>query len=79
MSFTGMVQTVSIKGTKDIRDFTPQDTFVLALGNEGAGLSQKLKKMSDQSIRIPMDNSKAESINVAVCGGIGIHYLISKK
>ncbi len=43
---------------------------VLALGNEGAGLSAGVIDMSDYKVRIPISDSGAESLNVAVAGGI---------
>jgi TrmH family RNA methyltransferase len=44
--------------------------FILALGNEGAGLSPALRAMADFHVGIPIAREKAESLNAAVCGGI---------
>lgn len=54
------------------------DRLVLALGNEAVGLSNALLKKSDCRVRIPIARTKAESLNVAVCGAICI-YLSSLK
>ena len=70
---------MDMKGSKDIQEFIPSKTLVLALGNEGSGLSSNLKSMANQSVRIPMDDDNAESLNVAVCGGIGMYYFASEK
>ncbi len=43
---------------------------ILALGSEGAGLSGGIINMSDYRVRIPISESGAESLNVAVAGGI---------
>lgn len=43
--------------------------FSLVMGNEGAGVSEKAIKSASQLIHIPM-LGKAESLNVAVAGGI---------
>jgi RNA methyltransferase, TrmH family len=43
---------------------------ILALGSEGSGLSDDVIGMSDCKIRIPIAESGAESLNVAVAGGI---------
>ena len=43
--------------------------YGLALGSEGRGLSDDVKKLVDENIRIDMDNT-VESLNVAVAGGI---------
>jgi RNA methyltransferase, TrmH family len=42
--------------------------IVLVLGNEGHGISQEIKELSDASIQIPTQN--VESLNVSVAGGI---------
>jgi TrmH family RNA methyltransferase len=43
---------------------------VLLLGSEGSGLSRQLLDIADVKISIPVDRAKAESLNVAVAGGI---------
>jgi len=43
---------------------------ILALGSEGSGLSEDVINMSDRRVRIPISESGAESLNVAVAGGI---------
>jgi TrmH family RNA methyltransferase len=50
-------------------------SHVLALGNEGIGLSSELLNISDYSFRIPFDNKKVESLNVAVSGAIAMFCL----
>ncbi len=47
-----------------------QSRFILALGNEAAGLSSDLLKLADYHVGIPIAREKAESLNAAVCGGI---------
>jgi len=43
---------------------------ILALGSEGSGLTEDVINMSDYKIRIPISEPGAESLNVAVAGGI---------
>ncbi len=43
--------------------------YALVLGSEGQGISESVKKLSDESISISM-SSNVESLNVSVCGGI---------
>ncbi len=50
------------------------DRKLLILGNESHGLSAELQKMVDILITIP-GSGTAESLNVAVAGGILMHYL----
>ncbi|MDD5126483.1 MAG: RNA methyltransferase [Dehalococcoidales bacterium] len=66
-----------LKGDEDI-SILQQSKIMLALGNEAAGLSPELLKMADYRLRIPTASIKAESLNVAVCGGI-IMYLATRQ
>ena len=50
--------------------------FVLALGNEAAGLSRALLQNADYRVSVPTVRRKAESLNVAACGAI-LMYLAS--
>ncbi|MDD5676103.1 MAG: RNA methyltransferase, partial [Chitinivibrionales bacterium] len=54
----------------------PRQKIICALGNEGNGLSKALLDKADQRLKIPIKAQKAESLNVAVCGGI-VMYLLS--
>ena len=54
------------------------EKLVLALGNEGAGLSAGLLEMADFRLRLPTARQKAESLNVAACGAI-LMYLSKQK
>ena len=47
-----------------------QDKLLLALGNEGTGLSRSLLDISDHRVGIPIEQEKIESLNVAACGAI---------
>ena len=47
-----------------------QSKFLLALGNEAAGLSKALLDVADYRLPIPTVREKAESLNVAACGAI---------
>ena len=44
--------------------------IMLALGNEASGLSDRILKLSDFQVKLPISREKSESLNVAVCGGI---------
>ena len=44
--------------------------LLLALGNEGSGLSKALLRMADHRLRVATVGQKAESLNVAACGAI---------
>ena len=54
-----------------------QSKFLLALGNEAAGLSEALLDAADYRLCIPIVREKAESLNVAACGAICM-YLSSR-
>jgi TrmH family RNA methyltransferase len=44
--------------------------FILAMGNEGNGISHELEVLSDKIVSLKIDRQKAESLNVAMCGSI---------
>jgi TrmH family RNA methyltransferase len=54
------------------------ENLVLALGNEGAGLSKEILTMAGYRIQIPVATDKAESLNVAASGAI-LMYLSNQK
>jgi len=57
-------------GGEDTHSLRGTGRHIIALGSEGAGLSGAILEMSDRKIRIPVDKSAAESLNVAVAGAI---------
>lgn len=59
---------------EDIFSFTPPDKFVLAIGNEGNGLSKEVRDKSLYTVKIPMD-ATAESLNAGVSAGIAMYIL----
>jgi TrmH family RNA methyltransferase len=64
-------------GGNDSFNSMRQNKVILALGNEGSGLSKALLKTADYRVGIPIARGKAESLNVGVSGGI-LMYLSSK-
>jgi len=54
------------------------ENVIFALGNEGNGVSDKLKSLADFVFTIPFDNSAIESLNVSTAGAVGM-YLLRKK
>lgn len=63
---------------KNIFSFVPPEKFVLAIGNEGNGLSPEVRKKSSYTVKIPMD-ATAESLNAGVSAGIAMYILKSYK
>ncbi len=51
-------------------DFNDAGPVVVALGNEGNGLSEQVKQQADLLFSIPMNCKAVESLNVAVSGAI---------
>jgi TrmH family RNA methyltransferase len=66
-----------LKGADEPSIMSHQNKLILALGNEGAGLSKELLDIADYRVRIPTAPDKAESLNVAASGAI-LMYLRSK-
>jgi tRNA G18 (ribose-2'-O)-methylase SpoU len=49
--------------------------LILAMGNEGNGLSERFRSMASHFISIPVIKDGAESLNVAAAGAICIYEL----
>lgn len=65
----------SLDGESEVGIFNCEK-LLIAVGNEGAGLSGNLIHLADSLFTIPIDRKKAESLNVAVSGAI-MMYLAS--
>lgn len=70
---------VSVYGTSLTRAISvdkveKSNQFALIMGNEGAGLSEELLRVTTKNIKIPI-LGKAESLNVAVAAGILLYAL----
>jgi len=59
-----------LNGVAELSILNRHSKFLLALGNEAAGLSKELLDAADYRLRIPTIQEKAESLNVAACGAI---------
>jgi len=57
-------------------DFT--ESFVLLMGNEGNGLSEKVLKASDISVKIPMPGG-SESLNAGIAAGILMYEAVRQR
>ena len=62
----------ALDGTENV-SVVKHEKLVLALGNEAAGISGNLRKLADHVFRLPVNREKAESLNVAICGGICLY------
>lgn len=54
------------------------DKIILAVGNEGNGLSEEIKDIADIKVRIPMPG-EAESLNASVAASIMMFELVRRK
>ena len=59
-------------------ELKPWDKICLLVGSEPEGLSKNLLKLSDEIVRVPACG-KAESLNVAVAGGILLYEVTRKR
>ena len=59
----------ALTNSKSIEDTPPFSPFVLIIGNEGQGVSEEIKSISDYLIRIDMPGN-AESLNASIAAGI---------
>ena len=68
-----ILATTLSKESKDYRELSPLEDFVLVMGNEGQGISPIMVESADQLVHIGM-KGRAESLNVAVAAGILMFY-----
>jgi TrmH family RNA methyltransferase len=65
------VFTADVHGEPHV-DFSSAPNHVLVLGSEGSGLTPDITALANVRFAIPIESSHAESLNVAVCGGIAM-------
>lgn len=59
-------------GSVDLKGFTFPKRTVLLVGNEGNGVSEELKRISDSIVRISGNEDNVESLNAAVAVAIAL-------
>ena len=59
-----------LEGDAELTGLSGQQRLLLALGNETSGLSPALLRAAQVRFAIPIDRTRAESLNVAICGAI---------
>ncbi len=68
-----ILATTLSRDSKDYRELSSPENFVLVMGNEGQGISSVIAESADQLVHISM-KGRAESLNVAVAAGILMFY-----
>ncbi|MBM7714766.1 TrmH family RNA methyltransferase [Bacillus thermophilus] len=64
----------ALRNAVTYKEIRPAESFALIVGNEGAGVSERILDITDQNIYIPI-YGKSESLNVAVAAGILMYHL----
>ena len=67
-----------LDGAEDPSVLQSGERLLLALGNEGSGLSKALLRLADHRLRVATVGQKAESLNVAACGAICMYLSCQK-
>lgn len=62
-----------LDGTENPEILKTEERLILAMGNEASGLSGETIEKADRLIRVPIDEGRAESLNVAACGAICLY------
>lgn len=68
---------MSVDGSE--RSVITGEKIIVALGNEGNGLSKEVESVADARCRIPINDKKVESLNVAVTGALVMYAAVSGK
>jgi TrmH family RNA methyltransferase len=67
------VAVADVRGEDEPGRLHEPERLVFALGNEAAGPTAELIALADLHVRIPIQDQRAESLNVAACGAIGMY------
>ena len=67
------VAVADVRGEDEPGRLHEPERLVFALGNEAAGPTAELLALADHHVRIPIHQQRAESLNVAACGAIGMY------
>lgn len=68
----------SLDTDKNFYDVDLKDKIIIAVGNEGNGISDEIYEMADIKVKIPMPGG-SESLNVSVAAGIMMFEIIRQK
>ena len=68
-----ILATTLSRDSKDYRELSSLENFVLVMGNEGQGISSVMAESADQLVHIGM-KGRAESLNVAIAAGVLMFY-----
>ena len=63
---------------ENVFSFSPPEKYCIAIGNEGNGLSEEVRRAAKHTVGIPMKGSM-ESLNAAVSAGILMYALAAEK
>ena len=72
------VMVSSLHTENNFYDVDLRGKIIIAVGNEGSGISEDIYNISDEKVKIPMPGS-AESINVGVAAGIMMFEAVRQK
>lgn len=67
--------TSTLETDNNFFDVNLKDNVIISVGNEGNGISEELKNLSDIAVKIPMPGN-AESLNAAVAASIMIYEVV---
>ncbi len=62
-----------LSGVEDYQILKHKDRLILALGNEGSGLSEDILALATHRVKIGIADEKVQSLNVALSGAILMH------
>lgn len=67
-----------VRGSDAGKNINKGEKTAIVLGSEGAGLSAETLRLADERCRIPFNDTKAQSLNVAISGAILMFLLNSR-
>ncbi|MFA5542481.1 MAG: RNA methyltransferase [Bacilli bacterium] len=70
-----MIIGTSLKSSKYLNDINRVNKYAIILGNEASGIKEEVLNKTDFNVKIKI-NSKLESLNVAIAGGIIMNHFM---
>lgn len=73
--WAGSIIGTTLQSSVDFREVTYTHPLLLVMGNEQAGLSEEMRSVCQQNVRLPM-NGRADSLNLSIATGVMLYAML---
>jgi TrmH family RNA methyltransferase len=74
-NWTGSIVGTTLQSSVDFREVVYTSPLLLVMGNEQAGLSEEMRGVCHQNVRLPM-NGRADSLNLSIATGVMLYAML---